>query len=415
LTAQVPRQVSYWASRQYFDRQNTTSDPIAGVTDVNEIFDNNLYNINSLPVGSYTVTTSRNALWNRAYGLTLYTDRWWWTMPTGRMRSGWRNGQNASLQDPGIMPPIDPPWGKANTTKRVDFLPLGSFSISRLVAETQVRLRHVSVYGGQERGIRVSVTAVEMQLSPTGVWEPGSLIPPRKISVRGRALDENGQAIITLPAGDHDVTPVVSQIYPYYTFTFDAAPTKDHHRTRSYHPYFATIGDPGVPDNRRINLFSDPDTSVSDADPRLITAGLNVTDAVPVGAELFIYDSPFLMFPKPFNNIFNPDYFDIKFSGDLDDLHKASFSQIKQVNSIKLKDLGNLVAHGLGVPPNITLTSAVARSGIAWMHELGHNLGLIHRNGSPDNLMFDPSSAGAPISSGPGREINRSERPAFER
>jgi hypothetical protein len=254
-----------------------------------------------------------------------------------------------------------------------------------------------------------------MQLSPTGVWEPGSLIPPRKISVRGRALDENGQAIITLPAGDHDVTPVVSQIYPYYTFTFDAAPTKDHHRTRSYHPYFATIGDPGVPDNRRINLFSDPDTSVSDADPRLITAGLNVTDAVPVGAELFIYDSPFLMFPKPFNNIFNPDYFDIKFSGDLDDLHKASFSQIKQVNSIKLKDLGNLEAHGLGVPPNITLTSAVARSGIAWMHELGHNLGLIHRNGSPDNLMFDPSSAGAPISSGPGREINRSERPAFER
>jgi hypothetical protein len=331
------------------------------------------------------------------------------------MRSGWRNGQNASLQDPGIMPPIDPPWGQANTTKRVDFLPLGSFSINRLVAETKIRLRHVSAYGGQERGIRVSVSAVEMQLSPTGVWEPGSLIPPRKISVRGRALDENGQAIITLPAGDHDVTPVVSQIYPYYTFTFDAAPTKDHHRTRSYHPYFATIGDPGVPDNRRINLFSDPDTSVSDADPRLITAGLNVTDAVPVGAELFIYDSPFLMFPKPFNNIFNPDYFDIKFSGDLDDLHKASFSQIKQVNSIKLKDLGNLEAHGLGVPPNITLTSAVARSGIAWMHELGHNLGLIHRNGSPDNLMFDPSSAGAPISSGPGREINRSERPAFER
>jgi hypothetical protein len=406
---QVPRQVSFWASRQYFNRQNTTSDPAAGVTDVKEIFDNNLYNINSLPTGSYTVTTSRNNAWNRPYGTTIYTDQWWWTMPTGRMRNGLWNGQNASLQDPGIMPTIDPPWGQANTTKRVDFLPLGSFSINRLVAETKIRLRHVSAYGGQERGIRVSVTAVEMQLSPTGVWEPGSPIPPSQISVRGRVLDVNGQAIITLPAGDHDVTPVVSQIYPYYTFTFDAAPTKDHHRTRSYHPYFATIGDPGVPDNRRINLFSDPDSSMSEADSRLVDLSVRKFDAVPVGAELFIYDSPFLMFPPPFHSISNPDYFDITRSEDLINLHRASFSQAKQVNSIKLRDLGKLEMEGYGDPkyaPNITLTTKVARSPMAWMHELGHNLGLEHQDTYGGNLMY-PYEA--------GREVNRSQRNAFER
>jgi hypothetical protein len=411
----VPRQVSYWASRQYFDRQTTASDPSAGVTDVKEVFESNLYNINFLPSGSYTVTTSRNNFWNRAYGLTLYTDRWWWTMPTGRMRSGWRNGQNASLQDPGLMPTIDPPWGQANTTKRVDFLPLGSFSISRLVAETQVRLRHVSVYGGQERGIRVSVTAVEMQLSPTGVWEPGSPIPPGQISVRGSALDENGQAIITLPAGDHDVTPVVSQFYPYYTFTFDAAPTKDHHRVRTYHPYFLSMGgDPGAPYNGRINLFSDADASVADNDPRLITRGWNVTDAVPVGAELFIYNHAYPVFIPPFQSISNPDYFDIKTPEDLSALHNASFSQIKQVNSIKLRRFNDLKMLGYGVPPYVTLTAEVARNPIAWMHEFGHSLGLLHRDDSVNNLMFYAEEKKGPMYA-PGWEINRSERLAFER
>ena len=403
----MPRQVSYWASRQYFDRQNTDSDPSAGVTDVKEIFDYNLYNPDFLPFGSYTVTTSRNALWNRAYGLTLYTDRWWWTMPTGRIRSGWRNGQNAALQDPGIMPYIDPPWGKANTTKRIDFFPLGSFSISRLVAETQVRLRHASVYGGQERGIRVSVTAVEMQLSPTGVWEPGSPIPPGQISVRGRALDENGQAIITLPAGDHDVTPVVSNFYPYYTFTFGAVPTRDHHRTRSYHPYFSTMGgDPGVPNGGRINLFSDPDASVNDADPRLTTAGWNETDAVPVGAELFIYDHAYPVFIPPFQSISNPDYFDIKNYRDLVALHHASFTQIKQVNTIKLVDAGNKPWLGYGNPPYVTLTKAASKDPRIWMHEFGHSLNLPH-NKLQSSLMYSNDWG--------GWEINRRERFYFER
>jgi hypothetical protein len=411
--------VSFWASRQYFDRQNTTNDPSAGVTDVKEVFNNNLYNIDFLPSGSYTVTTSRNNAWNRAYGTTIYTDQWWWTMPTGRMRSGWRNGQNASLEDPGLMPTIDPPWGQANTTKRVDSLPFGSFVVSRLVAETKIRLRHSSVYGGQERGIRVSVTAVEMKLSWTGGWEPGQPIPPRQISVRGRVLDENGQAIITLPTGDHDVTPVVSQVYPYYTFTFDAVPTKDHHRTRSYHPYFSTMGgDPGVPDGRRINLFSDPDESINDADPRLITREWNIkygcsTDAVPVGAELFIYDHAYPVFIPPFQSISNPDYFDIKRSSDLLALHRASFTQVKQVNSIKLENLGGLKMLGLGVPPYVTLTTEVARNPIAWMHEFGHSLGLEHRDDSGNNLMFNAEQK-APMTA-PGWEINRAERPAFER
>lgn len=335
-------------------------------------------------------------------------------MSTGRIRSGWRNGQNAALQDPGIMPYIDPPWGKANTTKRIDFLPLGSFSISRLVAETQVRLRHASVYGGQERGIRVSVTAVEMQLSPTGVWEPGSPIPPGQISVLGRALDENGQAIITLRAGDHDVTPVVSNFYPYYTFTFGAVPTRNHHRTRSYHPYFSTMGgDPGVPNGGRINLFSDADASVADNDPRLITRGWNVTDAVPVGAELFIYNHADPVFIPPFHSISNPDYFDIKNSRDLVALHHASFTQVKQVNSIKLSDFGNLKMLGFGKPPYVTLTAPTARNPIAWMHEFGHSLGLEHRDDSVNNLMFN-AELKSPMSA-PGWEINRSERPAFER
>jgi hypothetical protein len=286
----VPRQVSFWPAYRKFDQRDTTFDEQLGWEEVREEFIDSLYNIDFLPTGSYTVTTSKGFGWNQRYGYTSYTDRWWWTMPTGRMRSGWRYGQNASNQDPGIMPFLQPPWGKANTIQSVilPYVPGSSLASKQvtLVVETNVRLRHTSVYGRQERGIRVSVTAVEMQLSCTGVWEPGPSIPPRQISVRGRVLDENGQAIITLPAGDHDVTPVVSQVYPYYTFTFDAVPTRDHHRTRSYHPYFSTMGgDPGVPNGGRINLFSDPDASVNDADPRLITAGWNETDAVPVGAE----------------------------------------------------------------------------------------------------------------------------------
>jgi hypothetical protein len=410
LAAQVPRQVSYWASRQYFDRQNSASDPSAGVTVVKEVFDSSQYNVNFDPNGSYTVTTSKDDSWNRDYGTTIYTDQWWWTNPTGRRKNGLWGGKDVSLQDPGIMPNIELPWAKANTvTVWEDPNRMGDFRIIQLVAETNIRLRHVSAYGAQARGIRVSVTAVEMRISEyTGLWEPFASIPPAQISVRGKALDQNGQTIITLPAGDHDLTPKVSQFYPYYIFTFDAAPTKDHHRTRSYHPYFSTMGgDPGVPDNRRIDLFSDPDRSMSDADSRLVNLSVRNSDAVPVGAELFIYDYPFLMFPPPFHNISDPNYFDITRSQDLDTLHNASFSQVKQVNSIKLRNLGGLVFDGFGRPPNITLTTKVARSPMAWMHELGHNLGLENRNDYGGNLMYGYG--------GDGREVNRSERNAFER
>lgn len=164
LPAQVPRQVSFWASRQYFDQQNTTSDPSTGVTDVKEVFNNNLYNIDFLPSGSYTVTTSRNNAWNRDYGTTIYN---------------------------------------------------------------------------------------------------------------------------------------------------------------------------------------------------------------------------------------------------------ASFTQIKQVNSIYLRDMGNTKLLGWGKPPYVTLTTEVARNPIAWMHEFGHSLGLEHRNDSVNNLMFSAEQK-APMTA-PGWEINRAERPAFER
>jgi hypothetical protein len=97
-------------------------------------------------------------------------------------------------------------------------------------------------------------------------------------------------------------------------------------------------GDPGAPYNGRINIFSDADASVADNDPRLITREWNVTDAVPVGAELFIYNHAYPVFIPPFQSISNPNYFDIKNFSDLVKLHSASFTQVKQVNSITLSD-----------------------------------------------------------------------------
>ena len=109
----------------------------------------------------------------------------------------------------------------------------------------------------------------------------------------------------------------------------------------------------------------------------------------------------------------DPDYFDITTPEDLYALHNASFTQIKQVNSIKLRRFKDLKMLGYGQPPYVTLTAEVARNPVAWMHEFGHSLGLEHRDDSVNNLMFSAEEK-APMTA-PGWEINRADRPAFER
>lgn len=146
----------------------------------------------------------------------------------------------------------------------------------------------------------------------------------------------------------------------------------------------------------RVDLFSDSD-GCSTID--------TYYDAVSVGAELFIYDSSYWMFPPPYSSMSNPDYLNIRTLDNATNLRNAMFSQVKQVQSMEIPNIGKIAGYAQDLPgSNIVIDSKA--SPMVWVHELGHNLGLPHRNDYTNNLMFETN---------PGTELNRTERSAFER
>jgi hypothetical protein len=402
LLAQVPRQTQLWVASQQYSRQDSNDSRYGGVEIVNRVFSENNKNVDYLPEGSYTITKSMNRAWNNAYGKTLYTDKWWWTNPTGRSRTGFFAGVDLSLQpggyDPGARPQLDIPWGEANLIETWETGD-GNLRTVQLTAKTKINIRHISNdYRVQQGGIRFTVLATELRFSPqTDNWIEVGPIPSSKIKIYNKQLDCEGQIILSLGLGDFDVTPKVDGSYSCYSFTMTAEPTKDHYRTRSYHGYFMYLG--GAPSHPgRVNLFSDPD-GCSTID--------TVDDAVSVGAELFITDSIFVSFPSPFNTMSNPDYLNIRKLADLDRLRDAGFSQVKQVQSIDIPLVGKVAGYGQPFPGS-NFVIEINASPLVWMHELGHNLGLRHRRESPKYLMY---GGGIPT----GQELNRTERSAFER
>ena len=260
-----------------------------------------------------------------------------------------------------------------------------------IFADATVKLRHINPYGGN-RGVKILVTASWYR------WDNnlfdyvyGGEVPPSSISVASVAMDCNGCAIIKFAGSaagiDHTVTPVVAGGYEYYTFNIQAQATIDYHRTRSYHPLFVT--DPGHV--VRADMFTDYDPCIRDDNPNIASAA--ESDGVPVGAELFTFDSTALKFPFGYGA---SRFYHINNLEDLNLLWSAGFSNVKQVGSIAVRNVEYL---GYGRPPiNIVVTGNPDAK--TWLHELGHNLGLEHRTNSSNNLMHN----------GAGMEINRSER-----
>ncbi len=409
LAAAVPRQAQVWVASQQYSRQDSNDSRYGGVETVNHVFSERKENVDYSPEGSYTITRSLNRAWNNAYGKTLYTNKWWWTNPTGRSRTGFFAGVDLSRQpgvyDLGDRPQLDIPWGKAISKENWETED-GNLRTVQLTAETKINIRHIcNDYRVQRGGIRFTVLATEFRFSPqsvgqigsspqTGDWIEVGPIDPSNIKIHNTQLDCEGKVILILDSGDFDVTPKVSGGYSYYTFSMTAVPTRDHHRTRSYHPYFMALG--GAPSHPgQINLFSDPDECSTINE---------IGDAVSVGAELFIHDSMLWSFPHPYNSMSNPDYLNIKKLEDLDKLLDADFSQVKQVQSIDIPRIGEVA--GYGQCPGSKIVIVANASPLVWMHELGHNLGLYHRNGSKNNLMYEWKLS--------GRELNRHERDKFE-
>ena len=153
---------------------------------------------------------------------------------------------------------------------------------------------------------------------------------------------------------------------------------------------------------------TDGDGCICDSDPRLnVNTGSDLFyyDSVPVAAELFVYDSPVRVFPKPFDSISNPDYchiIDVKVARAL---LNAAFSEVKMVRSMFWDNVSRDGFANIG-GRNIIIKQAAPSN--VWLHELGHNLGLEHR----DNWVYNLMNANSPSN---GWEVNRVERIAFER
>lgn len=303
--------------------------------------------------------------------------------------------------------PVTCGWIKANAT-----IDTGA-ELKKMRADTRIMLRHASAYGSEKRGVRIAVTAYYYDWVTGSGWVPAGIIPPDQITVLDQRLDCNGQVILKLGSGDFEVTPKVSGNYQFYEFVVTATPARDHHRTWSYHPYLGFGRNPPFKHFDRFNLFyvTENDGCICDSDPRLapnfglFESTLFESDSVPVAAELFVYDAPKIVFPKPFDSISNPDYCNIKDRKHAEALLAASFSDVKMVQSMKW---GDVRPTGLAERPGRNIVVIESCYQTTWMHELGHNVGLGHRDSSANNLM---NSVASPTK----WKVNRTERNAFEK
>ena len=224
--------------------------------------------------------------------------------------------------------PVTCGWIKANAT-----IDTGA-ELKKTRADTKIMLRHASAYGSEKRGVRIAVTAYYCDWMTGSGWVPAGIIPPDQITVLDQRLDCNGQVILKLGSGDFEVTPKVSGNYQFYEFVVTATPARDHHRTWSYHPYLGFGRNPPFKHFYRLDLSSrtEVDGCICDSDPRLapnfglFESTLFESDSVRVAAELFVYDAPKIVFPKPFDSISFPDYCNIVNREHAEALLAASFS-----------------------------------------------------------------------------------------
>lgn len=337
LLAQAPRQTQLWVLKKEFGytneiRINNSSPEITIVT-----LDENQAGPLTDVVGEQKEITKKSFQYYNIYGLTDYT--YWWKYPPETQGF---TGMMGGLYRDDVIPyifhkrkPVTCGWIKANAT-----IDTGA-ELKKTKADTRIMLRHASAYGSEKRGVRIAVTAYYYDWMTGSGWVPAGIIPPNQITVLDQRLDCNGQVILKFGSGDFEVTPKVSGSYQFYEFVVTATPARDHHRTWSYHPYLGFGRNPPFKHFDRFNLFyvTENDGCICDSDPRLDTStglsNLIEFDSVPVAAELFVYDAPKIVFPKPFDSISLPDYCNVKSRDDADDLLAASFSDVKMVQSMK--------------------------------------------------------------------------------
>ena len=408
LLAQAPRQTQLWVLKKEFGykneiRINNSSPEITIVT-----LDENQAGPLTDVVGEQKEITKKSFQYNNIYGLTDYT--YWWKYPPETQGF---TGMMGGLYRDDVIPysfhkrkPVTCGWIKANAT-----IDTGA-ELKKTKADTRIMLRHASAYGSEKRGVRIAVTAYYYDWMTGSGWVPAGIIPPNQITVLDQRLDCNGQVILKFGSGDFEVPPKVSGSYQFYEFVVTATPARDHHRTWSYHPKLETAGSPPYkPD--RFNLFyvTDIDGCICDSDPRLdpnlglFESTLFKSDSVPVAAELFVYNSYILKFPTPFGSSTNPDYNDIRRERDANALLKSPFANIKIVKSMYWEDIWKDGWGQVGGNNMLVIKDAPMR---VFMHELGHNVGLLHRDPG-QNLMSEKPLT--PTS----WKINRAERVAFER
>ncbi len=349
--------------------------------------------------GKFTVTHQMEGWYNDRYGYSNYSDEWWWSNPTGSRRTGMLNGIDTTGQTPGTMPYLGPTLERSDGTTHSWYVGTEKWSHS-YATSCKVLLQHVNPYGGM-RSVKISATATFYRWNyALGEYVYGGAVPPEQIRIQGRPMNCNGDTIFlfgaTSPGNYVDITPTLPASYEYYSFTIQAVPGMDHHRTRSYHPLLGA--DPGHIGHA--DMFTDYDSCIRDDDPNIDKYTRD--DSVPVAGELFTYNAQQVRFPPPFDT---QEYLSIDRAGALYALADAPFSQVKQVKSIKTPQIELL---GFA-KPGLNMVLCGNPGPKAWLHELGHNRGLDHRtSGDVDAALLSPWNS-------TGMEINRSERSALGR